>query len=88
LRGLLGWHNTLKSFVEETIINEDSVFATLKYKKGKKFNIPPTKEALFFSFEEKPSFLFQQAGNVLPFGCHAWEKNEYESFWKNYIPLD
>jgi hypothetical protein len=21
----------------------------------------------------------------LPFGCHAWKKYEYESFWKQYI---
>jgi hypothetical protein len=88
LLGLLGLYNTLKSFTEDQVENEDLFFVTLKYKRGKKFNIPSSQTAMLFSFEEKPSLLFEQTGNTLPFGCHAWKKYEYDSFWKNFIPLD
>ncbi len=38
------------------------------------FKIPDVKTALKFSFEEHPEKLYELNGNVLPFGCHAWEK--------------
>lgn len=42
------------------------------------------KEALEFAFERFPSEMYKITGK-LPFGCHAWEKYEYESFWKKFI---
>lgn len=48
--------------------------------------IPEYSEAIQFSFEKFPGMLFEQNDRKLPFGCHAWEKFELESFWKNYIP--
>lgn len=85
LRGLLGWKNRLSDFAEKGDENEDLFFATLKHKKGKPFRIPPTSEAMYFSFEESPSMLYERTGHTLPFGCHAWEKWEYEAFWKKYL---
>lgn len=85
LRGLLGWKNRLSDFAEKGDENEDLFFATLKHKKGKPFRIPPTSEAMYFSFEESPSMLYERTGHRLPFGCHAWEKWEYEVFWRKFL---
>lgn len=84
-RGLLGWKNKLSDFAEKGEENEDLFFAALKHKKGKPFRIPPTCEAMYFSFEESPAMLYERTGHTLPFGCHAWEKWEYETFWKQFI---
>lgn len=46
--------------------------------------MPSCEEAADFSFEANPSYLFSIIGK-LPFGCHAFEKYEYEEFWKKYI---
>jgi hypothetical protein len=48
------------------------------------YRIAKANEALSFAFELEPSRCFEQVGNILPFGCHAWEKYEPE-FWKRFI---
>jgi hypothetical protein len=40
-------------------------------------------DAARFAWEAQPEMLFQQIGH-LPFGCHAWERYEYESFWSQH----
>lgn len=85
LLGLFGWRNRLSNVVRKGKENEDLFFATLKHKKGKPFRIPPVNEAMYFSFEESPAMLYERTGHTLPFGCHAWEKWEYETFWKQFI---
>ena len=50
------------------------------------YNISEISDAIKFSFETNPSFLFKLNDNELPFGCHAWEKYEPD-FWKKYIPM-
>ena len=47
----------------------------------KLFKVPPNYQALKFSFEAMPSYLYKLNNNVLPFGCHAFEKYESD-FWK------
>jgi hypothetical protein len=44
------------------------------------YRAPSVDEALRFSFDVNPSLCYQQTREKLPFGCHAWEKNEPE-FW-------
>lgn len=85
LKGLLGYKNRLEDFIEKGDENEDLFFAALKHKKKRPFRIPLTREAMFFSFEEAPAMLYERTGHTLPFGCHAWEKWEYETFWKRFI---
>lgn len=51
------------------------------------FKIAPMQEALKFSFEVNPCFLFEQNHYQLPFGCHAWEKYE-PGFWKDFISYE
>jgi len=50
------------------------------------YKIPNSKVALSFAFEECPSVCYNNNNNKLPFGCHAWEKNE-PHFWEKYIPF-
>lgn len=85
LLGLCGWRNKLSYYTKKKSGNEDLFFAALKHKKGKPFRIPTTREAMYFSFEESPALLYEQTGHTLPFGCHAWEKWDYETFWKRFI---
>ncbi|MEJ0104614.1 MAG: DUF5672 family protein [Bacteroidota bacterium] len=40
--------------------------------------------AVRFAFESEPEKLFSRNGNKLPFGCHAYEKNDL-SFWRKMI---
>ncbi|WP_455639392.1 DUF5672 family protein [Parabacteroides sp.] len=87
LMGLFGYHNRLNDFTIGGDDNEDLFFATLKYKKGISFRIPFSREAMYFAFEESPAMLYKKTGNNLPFGCHAWEKCEYETFWSKFISL-
>ena len=47
-------------------------------------NVPTAKEAIPFAFEMCPSYLYHENGNCLPFGCHAWQKQE-PGFWKPFI---
>lgn len=48
------------------------------------FRIVPINDAMFFSFEVNPSYLYKLTNYQLPFGCHAWQKYEPE-FWKAFI---
>ena len=51
---------------------------------GLPFRVAPPNVAMQFAFEQKPKFLFNRTGK-LPFGCHAWQRYEFESFWKPAI---
>ena len=77
-----GYQNRVSYFRKDPTLFED-VFYTV-YLKGTRFkaNVPSAEEAALFAFEKSPSYLYSITGK-LPFGCHAWEKNEYESFWKS-----
>lgn len=79
-----GYQNRVSYFRKDTTLFED-VFYTV-YLNDTRFraNVPSAEEAAWFAFEKSPSYLYSLTGK-LPFGCHAWEKNEYESFWKKYI---
>jgi hypothetical protein len=73
---------SFKTIRNDTLINEDKVFCLA----GKRFNfftIPDTKTALAFAFEKQPRKLLILNNNILPFGCHAWCRNDIEF----YIPL-
>ena len=87
----IGVRNTIKWYVEHMNcwINEDAFFTIfIKNMSNKKIfipNLPQPEDAASFSFELSPSYLYGICGNKLPFGCHAFEKYEYETFWKRYI---
>ena len=62
------------------LINEDFFWSCLVPQRCSFFNIPSVDEAIGFAFEAEPRFLYEMSGNVLPFGCHAWEKFDRD-FW-------
>lgn len=64
--------------------NEDAFIAQIIATEIKDFKIAPVKEAIQFSFEVKPEFLYKINQNRLPMGCHAWWKYDSE-FWKPFI---
>lgn len=66
------------------IINEDNYWCNWVSNVFPDFKIAPIEEAIKFSFECYPSFLFKCNNYNLPTGCHAWEINE-PFFWENYI---
>ncbi len=48
------------------------------------FTVASASEAVAFSFEVEPEYLFKLNLNKLPFGCHAWEKYN-PNFWKKVL---
>jgi hypothetical protein len=48
------------------------------------FNVANVKEAIAFSFECKPSVLYELNDKKLPFGCHAWWRYDL-AFWQPFI---
>lgn len=82
---IFGKYNTLNYYIKNHV-NEDLLFGTWSAQAwGIKANIPSMKEAMGFSFEVHPEMLYHKNGDKLPFGCHAFEKWDYETFWSNYI---
>lgn len=82
---LLGWHNTIDYYVRTYPYYEDFFWCEKIPSLKIDYKIPSAEEAIPFSFEKSPSYLYELNNNRMPFGCHAWQKYEYESFWKNYI---
>jgi hypothetical protein len=65
--------------------DEDKVWSRLFQKYG---NVPPAAEAMKFSFENFPEYLYQLNNEKLPFGCHNWYNYYNYSFYKQYILHD
>lgn len=80
-----GYENSVKYFIQKNKENEDCFWTLTFQNSWIKLEIAQLDIAIKFAFEKSPSYLFSQNNNKLPFGCHAWEKNEYLSFWKLYI---
>lgn len=87
LAALLFNRNNKNYYIKQNPTNEDLFFSTLLWGAKIKFKMPNPAEAATFSFEKYPSLLFERIGRKLPFGCHAWKKYEYETFWKRYIDV-
>jgi len=66
----------------EKSYNEDIIWSKLFGKYGK---IPSVNEAIKFSFENFPEYLFLLNNENLPFGCHNWNRYYNYLFYKNYI---
>jgi hypothetical protein len=81
----LGYRNNIHYLLLNNKINEDAFWTFTFRNSWVKFNTAPIDLAIRFSFEKSPSFLFLKNKNKLPFGCHAWEKYEYSSFWSKFI---
>lgn len=67
--------------LEKNNVIEDVFWSSCE---GEDFSVAPINVALQFSFECDVQECFALNGEKLPFGCHAWEKYDYD-FWKPYI---
>ena len=74
----------LKTFTD-CRINEDCFWADGLSGTRLALNVPSFIEAAHFCIEKSPAYLFDIIGGKMPFTCHAYEKYEYESFWKKHI---
>ena len=71
----------------QTYENEDFYWCRYIGELFSDYKIAPIEEAIRFSFELQPSYLYQLNNWNLPFGCHAWEKYEPE-FWEKFINME
>lgn len=81
---VLGWRNKPLSVAKRWKYNEDDFWSRLLEGSNYELSKPQVDEAMLFAFERFPSEVFSITGKM-PFGCHAWTKYQYESFWKDYI---
>ena len=82
---MLGFHNSISQF-RKTGSEEDAILSIWAHHAwGLSCNVPDELEAARFSIEVNPQYLYNKIGRQLPFGCHAYGKWEYDSFWKNHI---
>ena len=81
----LGYQNNISYYKKDETLYED-IFLSIFLTNTKLYaKMPEPETACHFAFEQSPSFLYSLTKR-LPFGCHAWQKYEYESFWKDHIP--
>lgn len=67
--------------------NEDVFFAKFAKNIKDDFKVANSKEAMHFSFECQPRKLYEMIDNKLPFGCHGWERYDFD-FWESFINLE
>lgn len=79
-----GWRNTPRKVAERYKWNEDCFWSMVLDGTPYELSKPSPRGAMEFAFERFPSELYAITGK-LPFGCHAWEKYQYDTFWKKWI---
>ncbi len=79
-------HVSVMSVFKSLPGNEDVFFAEYGPMVDPNFKVASPQEAVAFSFEVNPRVLFAMNGYELPFGCHAFEKYDWD-FWKDKIKL-
>ena len=84
---VFGFRNTIAQF-RKTGCEEDAILSFWAHNAwGLTCHVPNETEAARFSFEVHPEYLYHKTGDRLPFGCHAFEKWDFESFWKKHIKI-
>ena len=67
-------------------VNEDVFWSILVPRRFPFFKIPCCEEAKKFAFEVEPRVLYEMNNDVLPFGCHAWERYDRD-FWVEKLSI-
>lgn len=80
----LGYQNTLTYYKQDETLFEDIFLSIFLADTKLRAMTPDAETACYFAFEQAPSYLYSKT-KQLPFGCHAWKKYEYDSFWKTHI---
>lgn len=81
-----GFKNKFIYFAKTWKHNEDDFWSGFLDNTHYSLTKPESLKALEFAFERFPLDCFEIT-KKLPFGCHAWEKYEYDGFWKNHIQV-
>ena len=83
----LGVKNNVSHLIRffDGVFNEDLIYCMCLQNTQFEPKLPTPDEGIKFAFERSPSYLFELNNKELPFGCHAFEKNEFVSFWKKYM---
>ena len=79
-----GYQNSVTYFRKDPTLFEDVFFTVYLNNTRFRSKVPSVENAALFAFEKSPSYLYSMTGK-LPFGCHAWQKYEYEEFWCQHI---
>lgn len=79
-----GYQNTISYYKKDPTLYEDIFLSIFLSNTKLRAKMPTPEEAAFFAFEKHPTLLNSKTSR-LPFGCHAWRKYEYDTFWNNYI---
>ena len=82
---MLGWRNKPRVVAKRWQYNEDDFWSGLLDDSRFALKKPSPREALKFSFERFPSELYEMNNKQLSFGCHAWRKYQYNTFWMTFI---
>jgi hypothetical protein len=69
---------------ESGVLLEDEFFVHNARRFYPDFTIPPVETALRFAFDETPRAAFALANGTLPFGAHAWYKQDRQ-FYEPYL---
>lgn len=90
-KAIFGIKNTTNDFIQkkyEQGFNEDVIISVFLKDSLCVPNIPSPEVAMNFAMERYPSKLYHATGNQLPFGCHAFRKYEFDTFWSQFIKLN
>jgi hypothetical protein len=87
---IFGYQNNYNYLAEKHSLNED-VFFIEAYLKYKMLEIPAVEDAIRFSWDRCPAFLYEKTGQ-LPFACHAWFREDFpyegnKEFWSKHIKI-
>lgn len=85
---MLHKRGTIGFYAKQGRIDEDFFFTEFLNHSSLFPNVPKPELAMRFAFEKSPSYLFEKNKRELPFGCHAFMRYEYSSFWSKYIKLN
>ena len=79
-----GYQNTITYYKKDPTLFEDIFLSIFLSNTKLRAKIPDPLTAAHFAFEKEPSYLYSLT-KKLPFGCHAWQKYEFNSFWKKIL---
>ena len=78
------YFNNIRREIDEFDNNEDLFWWNRAAHYYPEFKFAPIDVAMRFAFEGEPRQCFEQIGNQLPFGCHAWPRYDRE-FWEPFL---
>lgn len=78
--------NVLSYAIKNLNLHEDNVIVNSLRLFYPQLRVAKAADAKYFSMEVNARRLYKEAGNTLPFGCHAFKRYDWD-FWKEFIKL-